>query len=84
MLVEVVEQRELPRLEQVLPADLPEPFTTLDLALALEVPRALAQRIAYTLRVAELIEVVGRRGRGAEYQRAQRTASRSSSAANPG
>jgi hypothetical protein len=84
VLVEVVEQRELPRLEQLLPHELTEPFTTLELALLLEVPRALAQRIAYTLRVAGLIEVVGRRGRGVEYRRAQRTASRSSSAANPG
>ena len=48
----------------------PDAFTTLDLALALEVPRDLAQRIAYTLRVAGLIAVVGRRGRGVEYCRA--------------
>jgi hypothetical protein len=70
-------------LGRVLPDGLAEPFTTLELALTLEIPRDLAQRLAYTLREAGIIEAAGRRGRAVEYCR-QRTASRSSSAANPG
>ena len=73
MLVEVLESRTFggpAGLLRVLPVGLVEPFTTLDLALALEVPRDLAQRVAYTLRVAGLIEVAGRRGRAVAYCRA--------------
>jgi hypothetical protein len=73
VLVEVLEARTFggaAGLERVLPSGLAEPFTTLDLALALEVPRDLAQQIAYTLRVAGLIAVAGRRGRAVEYCRA--------------
>jgi len=73
VLVEVLEARTFggaAGLARVLPDGLVEPFTTLDLALALEVPRDLAQRVAYTLRVAGLIEVTGRRGRAVEYCRA--------------
>jgi hypothetical protein len=56
-------------LGSVLPASLGEPFTTLDLAQVLEVPRELAQRIAYTLRKGGIIEAAERRGRGVEYVR---------------
>jgi hypothetical protein len=83
VLVEVLERRTFggdAGLAGVLPRGLAEPFTTLDLARALELPRALAQRIAYTLRTAGLLEVDGRAAGGIGY----RTASRSSSAANPG
>jgi hypothetical protein len=56
-------------LGSVLPASLGEPFTTLELAQLLEIPRELAQRIAYTLRKAGIIEAAGRHGRGVEYVR---------------
>jgi hypothetical protein len=56
-------------LGSVLPASLGEPFTTLELAQMLEIPRELAQRIAYTLRKAGIIEAAGRHGRGVEYLR---------------
>jgi hypothetical protein len=56
-------------LGSVLPASLGEPFTTLELAQMLEIPRELAQRIAYTLRKAGIIEAAGRHGRGVEYVR---------------
>jgi hypothetical protein len=73
VLVEVLERRTFggaAGLGRVLPDDLPDAFTTLELSLALGVPRDLAQRIAYTLRVAGLIVVAGRRGRAVEYYRA--------------
>ncbi len=57
----------------MLPERLDEPFTTLDLALALEIPRDLAQRVAYTLREAGLIEALARTARGVEYRRAPAT-----------
>jgi hypothetical protein len=72
VLVEVLEQRTLtgaPGLASVLPGSLAEPFTTADLAAELEIDRALAQRIAYTLRVAGIVGVAGRRGRAVEYRR---------------
>jgi hypothetical protein len=56
-------------LGSVLPASLGEPFTTLDLARMLEVPRELAQRIAYTLRKGGIIEAAARHGHGIEYLR---------------
>jgi hypothetical protein len=73
VLVEVLEARTFggdAGLASVLPRELEEPFTTLDLALALEVPRDLAQRVAYTLREAGLLQVVGRGARGVAYRRA--------------
>jgi hypothetical protein len=72
VLVELLEARTFggaAGLAAVLPANLAEPFTTLDLALALEIPRALAQRITYTLRSAGLLEAAGQRGRSVEYLR---------------
>jgi hypothetical protein len=56
-------------LGSVLPARLEDPFTTLELARTLEIPRDLAQRVAYTLREAGLIDAAGRRGRAVEYVR---------------
>jgi hypothetical protein len=73
LLIDVLERRELAPgvagLASVLPASLGEPFTTLELAQMLEIPRELAQRIAYTLRKAGIIEAAGRHGRGVEYLR---------------
>ena len=42
--------RTLEDLHQLLPSDLPEPFTTKQLAEQLEIPRDQAQKIAYVLR----------------------------------
>lgn len=47
----------------LLPAGLPDPFTTAELATALGRPRGLAQKVAYCLREAGVLEVL-RRGRG--------------------
>jgi hypothetical protein len=73
VLVEVIERRELAAgaagLANVLPAELVEPFTSAELAQVLEIPRELAQRIAYTLRKAGIIEAAGRYSRGVEYLR---------------
>ncbi len=74
VLVELLESRTFggaAGLGRVLPDDLAEPFTTLDVALTLEIPRDLAQRLAYTLREAGIIEAAGHRGRGVQYRRAR-------------
>ncbi len=48
---------------------LPEPFTTTDLAEAIDHPLWLAQKMAYCLRAMGAITTVGRRGRGSLYVR---------------
>ena len=53
----------------LLPASLCEAFTTADLAAALSRPRWLAQKMAYCLRKAGLIEAVGKKGRSVLYVR---------------
>ena len=52
-----------------LPPELPEAFTTSDLASAVGRPRRLAQRMAYCLRKMHVIERVGKRGRAFLYTR---------------
>jgi len=47
----------------LLPADLDEPFTTLELAVALGASRRLAQRMAYCLRAMGVLSAAGKRGR---------------------
>lgn len=47
----------------LLPAELSNPFTTLNLARALRQPRYLAQKMAYCLRGMGVVEVVGKEGR---------------------
>ena len=54
----------------LLPASLCGEFTTADLASALSRPRWLAQKMAYCLRKAGLIEAVGKKGRSVLYVRA--------------
>jgi hypothetical protein len=74
VLVEVLEQRSLTGaagLAGALPDGLADPFTTADIASALGIDRALAQRIAYTLRLAGVIELTGRHGRALEYRRSE-------------
>lgn len=65
-LSDVLERREVRRPEDVLGllgAPLPlEPFTTAELATLLGVPVLLAQRVAYCLRLMELVEPAGKRG----------------------
>ena len=70
-LVEVAERIPLRRpadLAVVLPADLPEPFTTADLAASLHRPRRTAQQVTYCLRRLGLVEVIEPRRRAAEYR----------------
>jgi len=66
--LETVQIRGLGDLASLLPPDLPDPFTTADLALALGCPRRLAQQAAYCLRVAEVIDVAGKRRHAVEYR----------------
>lgn len=70
-LVEVVDRVVLARpadLAELLPADLPDRFTTADLALALRRPRRVAQHLAYCLAKCGLVEAVGKRGHAIEYR----------------
>jgi hypothetical protein len=70
-LVEVVERvaiRVPADLVLLLPAGLPDPFTTADLASGLRRPPRVAQQVAYCLRGAGVIEVIGKRGRLVEYR----------------
>jgi hypothetical protein len=62
-------------LAELLPESLAAEFTTADLATALSRPRRLAQRMAYCLREADLIEVVGKKKRSLLYARAAGRAS---------
>jgi hypothetical protein len=51
----------------LLPADLPDPFTTADIAEGLDRPRWLAQKMAYCLRAMGVIELVGKDGNAVLY-----------------
>ena len=55
--------------QALLPADLPDRFTTKDLADRLDQPRWLVQKMVYCLRVMEGVELVGKQGRFLLYQR---------------
>jgi hypothetical protein len=69
-LVDVVDRITLARpgdLARWLPDDLPDPFTTADLATALHRSRRTAQQLTYCLRRLGVIEAVGTRGRSAAY-----------------
>ncbi len=69
-LVDVVERRPFRQpkdLAALLPENLPEPFTTADLAGAMGGPRRLAQRMAYCLRHMGAIAHVGTRARSNLY-----------------
>ena len=54
-------------LAALLPAGLPEQFTTADLATRLRRPRRAAQQMAYCLQNVEVITAVGKRGHFVEY-----------------
>lgn len=69
-LLEVVDRRlfeEPVDLQALLPEKVEESFTTRDLAEALGIRRQLAQKMAYCLRQARVIELVGKRGRANLY-----------------
>ena len=71
-LVEVVDRIVLAEpadLMRLLPAEMPERFTTAELALAIKRPRRVAQHMAYCLAKVGVIEAVGKRGHAAEYER---------------
>ncbi len=57
-------------LAALLPAGLPDEFTTADLAAALGRPRRLAQQMAYCLRHAGVVDVVGKQGNASVHRRA--------------
>lgn len=56
-------------LARLIPDQLPDPFTTADLAKAVDRPRRTAQRMAYCLRLVGAIDEVGRRGNTILYRR---------------
>ena len=71
-LVDVVNTVELARPEDLLsllPADLPDPFTTADLAAGLGRTRHAAQEVAYCLRESGVVETDGRDKRGILYRK---------------
>lgn len=53
---------------EFLQRDLPEPFTTKDLAEALEQPQSIGQKMAYCLRHGGVAEVCGKEGNALVYQ----------------
>jgi hypothetical protein len=53
----------------LLPADLPQPFTTTDLAAASGQPAWLCRKMAYCLREMNMLTVVGKRGRSTLFER---------------
>jgi hypothetical protein len=55
-------------LAALLPAELPDPFTTGDLATTLGTPRRAAQQMAYCLRKAGVIDAIGKKGNTVEYR----------------
>lgn len=66
-ILERVELAQPSDLLRLLPADLPDPFTTADLAAGLGRSRHLAQEVAYCLREAGVLRTAGRSKRGIEY-----------------
>lgn len=56
-------------LVRFLPGDLPDPFSTADLAAGLGRSRHLARELAYCLREAGVLEAIGRSRTGIEYRR---------------
>jgi hypothetical protein len=71
-LLEVVSSRVLATpadAEALLPTDLPQPFTTTDLAAASGQPTWLCRKMAYCLREMDVLTVAGKRGRSALFER---------------
>jgi hypothetical protein len=55
-------------LAQLLPPPVPARFTTVDLATGIGRPRRVAQQMAYCLKAAGVIGIVGKRGHSVEYE----------------
>jgi hypothetical protein len=55
-------------MKRLIPAALPDPFTTTDLAAGLNRPMRPAQQMAYCLRESGIVEIVGKRGNSLEYR----------------
>ena len=55
----------------IIPQDLPQHFTTADMARVMEVPRWLAQKAAYCLRNMDAIAQIGKQGRSNLYAHAE-------------
>jgi len=71
-LVAVVESHLIQKpadLAKLVPTAITADFTTLDLAQHMQLPRGLAQKAAYCLRAAGVIEVQGKRGNARVYRR---------------
>jgi hypothetical protein len=56
-------------LAAMLPPDLPDPFTTADLAAKAVRPRRLGQQMAYCLREAGVLDMAGKKGNALQYRR---------------
>jgi hypothetical protein len=52
----------------LIPSTVPDTFTTADLAREAEIPRWLAQRMAYCLRKTNAVQIVGKSGNTLQYQ----------------
>lgn len=70
--VEICTITSMADLFDLLDADLPEPFTTMDLASAMKSTRRLGQLAAYCFREAGVTEVCGKNGNTRVYRRAAR------------
>jgi hypothetical protein len=66
--IDMLQIRSLADLAALLPAGLPEHFTTAELALRLGRPRRTAQQMAYCLRLVDVIVPVGKRKHDVEYR----------------
>lgn len=66
--VGVVDIRTPTDLVALLPAGLPESFTTADIATVASCPRRVAQQVAYCLRHMGVVEIAGKTGNAIEYQ----------------
>lgn len=66
--IEIHRFRTGPDLARLLPRGLPRPFDTADLAGELDVPRWVAQRVAYCLRHAGTVRRVGKSGNAWQYE----------------
>ncbi len=69
-LIKVVDQKRYSNpgeLAGLLPTDLPETFTTSDIASALHIPRWLAQKMAYCFREMGAIQLIGKQSRSSLY-----------------
>ncbi len=72
--VETHRFRTLGDLRRLLPAELPTMFHTGHLATAMQIPRGIAQRIAYCLRETGGVRVVGKEGNAVLYRYTRRAA----------